>query len=80
METSLGRIFNAMGVPDWEEVFPDAICNKCPMQPQCPPDKRCAALTIIGGLGVNATIDYNGIGAESYVENIKRVLGQITKA
>lgn len=75
--TSLGRLYGSLGVPDWEEIFPQQICAKCFLQRQCPSDKRCAALTIIGGLAVKAT--FSAITAQAFAFNLKETLKSVQK-
>jgi hypothetical protein len=53
-QTSLGRIFKIHGILDWDEMFPQAICRKCP-KIGC--EQNCAAVTIIGAIGVYASND-----------------------
>jgi hypothetical protein len=70
--TSLGKDYNALGISDWEEVFPKAICNKCYLLPYY--NKRCAAINVIKGLAIQAS--FSATRAQVLVTDIK----DITKA
>lgn len=53
-QTSLGRLFQAHGIKDWDEMFPTGICKKCSLI-AC--EQNCAAVTIIGMIGTYAAND-----------------------
>ena len=78
-ETSLGRIFEGLGVTDWEEIFPKKICEKCPLNgKECPEGHvPCAAIKVIGGLAVITTVNASqssALLAEFFMKDLKKTL------
>lgn len=77
-ETSLGRIFEGLGVPNWEEIFPKKICEKCVLRDKgCLENQTCAALKTIGGLAVIITVKAgisSRIFAIDFIEDLKKTL------
>ncbi len=77
-ETSLGRIFEGLGISNWEEIFPKKICEKCILkEKECSKNQACAALRVIGGLAVIATVDAglsSPVFAFNFIENFKKSL------
>lgn len=70
--TSLGRIFAACGVPNWDEMFPGEICGKCYLI-GC--EKQCAALTAIGAWGSMASVTQRG--AQVFSADLKKAIEAI---
>ncbi len=73
--TSLGRIFAACGVPDWEEMFPKAICGKCYLRKKCDKTKSCAALVVVGGMGAIAATTEPG--ARLFAADLKKTIDAV---
>ncbi len=75
--TSLGRIFTACGVPDWEDIFPKEICGKCYLEPTCNKTKNCAALIVVGGMGAMAAV--TPLGAQAFMASLRKTINSVHK-
>lgn len=77
-KTSLEHIYESMGVPDFGEVFPDAICKKCRFADRVSDcESGCAALITIGGLAVLSSTSSIQLEAQLFVERLKEVVKSI---
>lgn len=65
-KTSLGRLFEAMGVSDWDGVF-QGICEKCSaaLQERCSQVGGCAARRVISTMG--GLVIKEGLPREAHV-------------
>lgn len=73
-QTSLERIYDMLNVPDWGEMFPDAICKKCHLI-GC--EERCAALTVIDGLAVHFSANGSRIEAQIFAKRLRDTLKSV---
>lgn len=68
-ETSLGELFRFHGVTNWDQMFAEAICEKCLFKSQCKGVHKCDAINIIGILGTKAV--KHGLDAQVFATNLK---------
>jgi len=78
-ETALGRLSKAGGVPDWDNIFPAEICNRCSLGPKCLLKNDCAALNVIGAMAAITFATPTPSGVQSFVGCLKKVLNSIRK-
>ena len=77
----MGRTFKLSGVPDWEEILPDKICEKCVLrEKECSENQTCAALRIITVFAVQISaksIMSDNFSAKNFMENLKKAINGI---
>lgn len=78
-ETALGRLSKAGGVPDWDDIFPAEICNRCSVGPKCLLKDTCAALTVIGTMAAITFATPAPKDVQSFVGCLKKALSSVRK-
>lgn len=77
-QTSLGRLFAANGVSNWDDLFPQGICEACALQPQCAAHQRsCAAIAVIVAMGASAA--YSRRAARDFAERLREAVNEVRR-
>jgi uncharacterized protein (DUF983 family) len=73
--TSLGQLFTAHGITNWDQMFVKDICEKCQLQSNCRGSHKCDAIIVIGILGTIAVKQQPE--AQVFAKNLKDSIGKV---